>query len=215
MKNNNRISSIVLIACLLVSSSVYAMVISVDLDTTAGTFSGDFTGSFTTGTITAWNSLVIGGGGFAPNLACPVTTEALMTMDGIVTENVKFTLGDTDETYNSAIFGSSTPAELLRDYAFIRANGGGGYGPQTSLSFSFSGLTAGGVYDVKFFTPGNPASVTIGSTTIDVAGDSVGDLTNLTADESGTIVGSFTQQVGQNDASMAGIQIRGYLPTYR
>jgi hypothetical protein len=62
MKNNNRIGSVVLMLCLLVSSSVYAVVISVDLDTAAGTVAGDFTGSFATGTTITWNSLLIGAG---------------------------------------------------------------------------------------------------------------------------------------------------------
>ncbi|MCP4377804.1 MAG: hypothetical protein GY794_16710, partial [bacterium] len=102
------------------SSSAFAKVISVDLDTVAGTVTGDFTGSFTTGT-TTWNSLVIGGNGFIPNLATPLTSGALITMDGTIAEGVQFTFGGTGQTYNCATYGSTAPIALRSDYAFLRA----------------------------------------------------------------------------------------------
>ena len=185
-------------------------VISVDLDITAGTIAGDFTGSFTTGTSTTWNSLVVANGN-VKNIPAPKTSGPLTTMDGSATQNpVTLTLGTAGQTYNTYEYFNPPQYALRRDYIFLRANGGAGWGPQSSLDFFFGGLIPNGTYDVKFFTPGNPASVTVGgSGPTNVAVNDVGTFTGLTADGSGILSGSFTQVAGNNDGSMAGIQIQG------
>ncbi len=194
-----------------------AAIISVDFNTTGGpgTVTGDFTGSFTSGTSTAWNGLTIGGGGAVPNHAA-VTSGTLTTMDATSTLNsITFSLGVSPQTYNCFTNGSpAAPAALRGDYAFIRADGGGGFGPQLILNYQFNGLIPGNTYDVKFYTAGNQATATIGgSGPTNIAANSQGTFTGLTADNSGVLAGSYTQQTGVNDASFAGIQIQGNFAT--
>ena len=174
------------------ASNAQAAVVSVDLDAFGlGTGFGDFTGSFTTGTTTTWNSLPLGG-------ATPLPTGPLTTMDGSATLNdVTFTLGDGTDSYS--LWAANSSHLVTGDALYVR---------EASLSFSFSGLIAGGAYNVKFYTGADDTFVTgLGSGTTAIAHQDVGTFSGVIADPTGSIAGSLSPD--GRDASMSAIQIQG------
>ena len=176
------------------ASNAQAAVISVDFDNwNVGTGAGDFTGSFITSTTTTWNSLPL-----SPNVS-PKTTGPLATMDGSATTNsVTFSLGDGTDGYSLYAANSSSNL-VIKDAFYVRG---------ANLSFSFSGLIAGGAYDVKFYTGNDDSFVTLpGSGTTAIARQDVGTFASVLADSTGSIAGILSPD--GRDGSGSGIQIQG------